>query len=119
MFYQLACRNLGYHFEDQRNLRIAETLAKAMKLHEIEMKSDRVLNLEYLLNSYCRQGAGMITTDEFCRACRDIGIEEKMYRSQELAFFLSCLAPPEFTPNASRQAGLGDTMQYTMSATSQ
>ena len=32
MFYQLACRNLGYHFEDQKNLKIAETLTKAMKL---------------------------------------------------------------------------------------
>jgi hypothetical protein len=51
MFYQLACRNLGCHFDDQKNLKIAETLMKAMKLYEIDMKMDRVLNLDLLLSN--------------------------------------------------------------------
>jgi hypothetical protein len=63
----------------------------------------------------------VITADQFCQACRDIGIDEKTYAAAELAQFLSCLAPAEYMPtaNAGRAPGLGDTTQYTMPAGSQ
>ena len=92
---------------------------KAMKLYEFNMKLDRVLNLDLLLNSekYSGKGSGVITAERFCQACRDIGIDEKTYATAELVHFLSCLAPAEYMPtNAGRAAGLGDTMQNTMSA---
>lgn len=114
MFYQLACRNLGYHFDDQKNLKIAETLMKAMKLREVEVQMEQVLNLDLLLNSqeYSERGSGLITAEQFCRACRGIGIDEKTCTTAELVQFLRCLAPAELTPpsNAGRSGGLGDTM---------
>lgn len=88
-----------------------------MKLHEIKLRADRALNLEWLLSQYGRQG--VITAEQFCQACRDIGVDEKVCAEKELVEFLGALAPPEYAPHAGRSAGLGDSMQYTMSAASQ